>query len=227
MSAQKICPSCNTAINPTEKKCPNCKKALELTYWEIELDTGEKTLYVGDEAEANIREHLVSGKLKLVNRCRQYTTALEKVVDGNDQYINKTELEWKSLRDYTDRVFALQVLYDPIKAYGKQAAQTTWIIIGVIVAVGWNADPFLATGANLIVAIIISIVLLLLTPTVIGLIIAAYIAAAIFGLPATGIAFRSFISILIGMLAGGAVGWTIGNLIGVIIGSTKKKALEG
>ena len=227
MSEQVNCPSCNAKINVTAQKCPNCKKILVITNWEIELDNGEKSLYFGEKAIVNIREHLVSGKIRLANRCRQYTSVLEKVIDGNDQYTTKAESEWKSLLDYADNVFTLQVLYDPVKAYGKQAAKTTWGIVGVIVAIAWYANLFLSVGANPLAAIVVSIILLLLTPTVIGLGIAAAIAAAMFNLSGVAIVIRSLISILIGVLAGGITGWTIGYLIGITIGSTKKKVIEG
>jgi hypothetical protein len=226
MAALKTCPACKKQIDEKATQCPECKKQLEILYWEIEQTTGEKVLYQDGEAKTSIRDQLLSGQMKLTDRCRQYLHALKSVEDGIDNYSVKNDLGWKTLRDYADKVFDLQVLYNPAMAYGKSTAQTTWVIVGFLVAIGWNADILIAAGANLIVAIVFSLVLLLLTPTVLGLGIASFILAGMYQLPAMGMAIRTFFAILIGALVGAAVGWTFGFAIGALIGLTKKKALS-
>lgn len=226
MAAKKTCPSCKKEINANAKKCPECQKDLEILYWDIELESGDKALYPGEGAEPSIREQLVSGKLKLSNRCRQYINVLEGVEDGQEHYGLKKEMEWKTLRNYADGVFSLQALYNPFKAYGKRVAKITWAVIGAIVAIGWNMDILLTAGANPLIALVISVVLLLLTPTVVGLGIASFVVGSTYRFPPFSMAFRTLIAIIIAGLIGGAVGWTLGYLIGALVGFTKKKMLE-
>lgn len=226
MAAKKTCPSCKKQIDENATKCPQCKKELEILFWEIEPEPGNKVLYSGEGAEATIREQLLSGKLKLSDRCRQYINMLERVENGNEHYGLKREMDWKTLRDYANAVFSLQVLYNPVSAYGKRVAQVTWVVIGSIVAIGWNMDILLAAGASPLGAFVISAILLLLTPTVIGLGIASFVVGNIYRFPPLGMAIRTFIAIIIGGLIGGIVGWTVGYLIGVLIGLTKRKMLE-
>ncbi|MCK4816898.1 hypothetical protein KA005_14100 [bacterium] len=221
----KACPACGKQIDESAKECPECKKQLEILHWEIEQEFGEKVVFLEPNAEESVREQLISGKLKLNNRCRQFINTLQRVEDGKDHYETKQEMEWKTLRDYANSVFSLQVLYNPVQAYGKRVAFITWVIVGAITAIGWNTNILLAAGANPIVAVILSIVLLALLPTVVGLAIASIVVGGIYALPPLGMAIRSLIALLIGALVGGAIGWTLGYLIGVLIGTIKKKVL--
>jgi hypothetical protein len=227
MAEKRICPACKKEIKETATRCPECQKQLEILCWEIEQESGQMVLYSGEGAEASIREDLISGKLRLLNRCRQHVKVLERVEQGEEQYGLKKEMEWKTLRDYTDNVSSLQGLYNPVKAYGREVAMTTWKIAGIIIAVGWNTDALLAAGSNPLVAIVISSVLLLLTPTGIGLGIGSVVIGNIYHIPPLGIVIRNFVAIILGILVGGAVGWTLGYVIGALIGLTKEKVLEG
>lgn len=222
---EKPCPACYKKIDESATECPECKKKLEILHWELEQDSGEKMVFSEPNAEDSIREQLISGKLKLINRCRQFTTALQRVVEEKDHYETKDEKDWKALKDYANSSFSLQVLYNPVQAYGKRVALIATVTIGIITAIGWDTQMLLTVGANPVIAVILSILLLVLTPTVIGLAIGSYVVGRIYGLPPFGMAFQTFFAIVIGAIIGAAAGWTIGYLIGVIIGLTKKKVL--
>lgn len=222
---EKTCPACDKKIDDSAKECPECKKKLEILHWEVEADSGEKIVFSEPNTEDSIREQLISGKFKLINRCRQFTTVLQRVTGENDHYETKDEKEWKTLKDYANSSFSLQVLYNPVQAYGKRVAFIATATIGIITAIGWDTQMLLDAGANPIIAVILSILLLVLTPTVIGLAIGSYVVGRIYSLPPFGMAFRTFFAMVIGAIIGAAVGWTIGYLIGVIIGLTKKKVL--
>ncbi|MBU1163244.1 MAG: hypothetical protein KKA75_03740 [Proteobacteria bacterium] len=222
---EKECPACKKNIDESAKECPECKKRLEILNWEIQQDSGESIVFSEPDAEEAIRERLISGELKLINRCRHFTTALQRVTDENDHYENKEEKEWKTLKDYANSSFPLQVLYNPVQAYGKRVAMITGVTILIITAIAWDTEMLIAAGANPVIAVILSVLLLALTPTVIGLAITSYVVGRIYSLPPFGMAFRTLFAVVIGVLAGGAVGWTVGYLIGVIIGLTKKKVL--
>jgi hypothetical protein len=200
---------------------------LEILHWEIEQESGEKALYFGEEAEKALREQLISGKLKLSNRCRQYVNVLERIEEGKEQSGLKQEKEWKTLRDYADGMFSLQKLYNPAKADGKRVARITWMVVGGIVAIGWNMQVLLTAGAPPFIAFVWSVVLLLLIPTVIGFVFGSVVVGGIHGLRPFRVAFGTLGAVLIGALVGGIVGWTFGYLIGIIIGLTKKRVLEG
>lgn len=222
----KECPACQKQISDDAKECPECKKTLEILHWEIELGSGEKLLFFEPTAEETIREHLVDRKLNLSNRCRQFIKSLARVEAGQDHYETTKELEWKTLRDYADKVFSLQVLYNPVQAYGKLAARITWIASGIIVAIVWNTEMLLANDAGIVGAILWSIVLLLTSPTIIGVGIVSFIVSRVYDLPPFAMAFRTFIGILVGAIAGAVIGWTAGYLIGVFIGLSKGKFLH-
>jgi uncharacterized membrane protein YccC len=209
---KKTCPACMKKIDESAKECPECKKSLEILHWEVEKESGEKVVCSGPNAKDTIRDQLISGELNLINRCRQFTTVLQSIQDEKDHYEIKKEKDWKTLRDYANTSFSLQVLYNPVQAYGKRAAIITAATIGIITAIAWDTEMLLATGANPFLAVILSILLLTLTPTVIGLAIASYVVGGIYRLPPFGMAFRTFFSIIIGALVGAAVGWTIGYL---------------
>jgi hypothetical protein len=223
---KKLCPACQKEINESAKKCPKCNKKLEILNWEIEWDSGQKLQLSGPDAENSIRDQLISGQLKLENRCRQFVTSLQSVKDEKEYYEVKQEKDWKTLRDYANDIFSLQVLYDPQRAYGKKFALITTAIIGIITAIAWDSDLLLTVGANPIMAIICSVLLIALSPTVIGLFIASAIVGRIYHLSPFGLAVRTFVALFIGVVIGLVVGWTIGYLIGVVIGKTKKKVLE-
>ena len=222
---KKICPACNKEIDELAIECPECEKQLEILCWEIEKESGEKVLFFGKTVEESIREHLLSGKLKLSNHCRQYIKILKRMEEGKEYYGLKKEMKWKTIRAYANSVFSLQVLYSPVKACGKRTAFITWAVIGIVAAIGWNIAALLSFGANPIVAILWSMILLLLTPTVIGLAIGSFVVSKFYSLPPFGMAFRTLFAIVIGVLIGAAVGWTVGYLIGVSIGAVKKKIL--
>jgi len=119
--------------------------------WEIEMDSGEKILI--DDAykfENFVREKLISGELKLSNRFRNFHKAKR-------QQESPKEADWKIIRNHTDKIFDLEILYNPIKArvkeYGMQAAMLTWKIAGAIIAVWWNAIPFFNLDVSPILAI--------------------------------------------------------------------------
>jgi len=221
----KACPACKKDIAEDATTCPLCGKQLEILHWEIEQESGEKILIIDPNAADLIREQLLSGKLKLSNRCRQYIKALMKVEEGKDEYGIKKEMEWKTLKDYANSVFSLQVLYNPAGAYGKQTAGYAVYGIGAITAIGWNASALLANGAGIIATIFWSIVLLFTNLTVIGVFIVSFIISKIYDLPPFAMAFRSYIALLIGGIVGLVGGWPIGYLIGVFIGLSKKKVL--
>lgn len=223
----KPCPACNKQIDKSSKVCPECKKILRVLYWELEQASGKKTTYPESVAEAEIRERLISGDLTLSDRCRQYTDVLLGVTDGKDDYQSRNIEDWKTLKDFAGSCFSLQVLYDPVPAYGKRVAFITAITVGIIVAIGWNTSALLAVDANPIVAVILSALLLALTPTIIGLAIASFITGAIYDIPAMGMVWRTVFAIVIGGISGAVIGWTLGYLIGCIIGLTKKKVLTG
>lgn len=223
MAEEKICPSCRKAIDQKVKKCPNCQKQLEILYWEVEQHTGEKVLYSGEKAEVTIRENLIAGTLQLTYPCRQYVTLLKGVANGEDQYESLPDMGWKTLRDYADEVYALQVLYSPVMADGKRVAQQVWVLAGFVVAIAWNASPLLAIGVNPFVAILISIGLLILTPTIVGIAVGSVVVGGIYGFPPFGMAVRTGVAILVGAVVGGLISWTLGFAIGAIIGLTKKK----
>lgn len=101
------------------------------------------------------------------------------------------------------------------------------MVVGGIVAIGWNMQVLLTAGAPPFIAFVWSVVLLLLIPTVIGFVIGSVVVGGIHGLRPFRVAFGTLGAVLIGALVGGIVGWTFGYLIGIIIGLTKKRVLEG
>lgn len=226
MATMKSCPSCKKEIDEKLVKCPHCQKQLEIQYWEIEQDNGEKILLTSENAESTIRNNLLTTKLRLTNRARQYTDMLKSIEDGKDQYVTKQDKGWKTLRDYADQVYSLQALYNPIMADGKKMAQNVFTIVGVITAIGWNTIPLVNAGANIVLAILISGVLLILTPTVVGMAIGSFVVGNMYGFPPFGMAVRTVVAIIVGLIVGGIVGWTLGFGIGALIGLTKKKVLS-
>ncbi len=223
--AKKRCPACERKVNEAATECPHCKKQLEVVWWEVQGGSGERLLFSGKGSIETIREQLISRQLQLSNRCRQYIEKLDRVVEGQDLYSLKKEMEWRSLRDYANKVFDLQKLYNPVEAYGKRSARITWAVVGAITAIAWNTSGLLMYGASPVVAVLLSILLLLLTPTIIGLIIGSVVISSIYNIPATGMGFRTVFAVLIGLAVGGAAGWTVGYLIGVFIGLGKKKVI--
>jgi hypothetical protein len=223
--AQKLiaCPDCKQQVAEDAASCSSCGKHLKVLSWEIESASGEKLHLTEPDAVPSIRDQLIAGKLTLSDHCRQFIKALERVEADQDVYGIKKEREWKTLRDYASKSFELQVLYDPINAYDKQTAQIVTVIVGAIMAVGWNTEALLGYDANPIIAVLLSIFLLLTTPTVVGLLIASFIVSLIYDLPAFAMAFRSLAAIFVGGLAGLVVGWPVGYLIGMFIGLSKAK----
>lgn len=226
MAEKKTCPSCQKEIDADAKKCPECQTELEILYWEIETESGEKVLHSGEQSVRSIREELISGKLKLSNRSRQYIEILQRVEDGKRDYGLKEEMEWKILRDYADQEFQLQVLYRPVPAYGKRVAQITAVIFGVIVAIGWTMDILLAAGINPLIALVISIALLGFTPTVVGLGIIAFGVGVAYDITFFSLIVRPPLALIAGLIVAIVVGLPIGFMIGVLIGLTRKKVLK-
>ena len=226
MAAKKTCPACNKQIPEAATECPQCKKQLETLCWEIERESNERVSFSGPGGVESLREKLISGELKLRDRCRQYTKVLERVEASEEHFGVKKEKEWKTLRDYANAEFSLQVLYAPVQACAKRGAMITGIVVGLLVAIAWNTSGLLAVGANPAAAVVLAIGMLLLFPTVIGLIIGSLVVSAIYRIPATGMGFRTLIAAILGLLVGLAVGWTVGYAIGALCGLRVKKVLE-
>ncbi len=123
---QKLCPACKEQIDEKSKDCPKCQKKLEILYWEIEDQSGNKTVFSESEAESEIKKRLLNREFQITNRCRQFAKELKEVKEGVDEYGLKNEGAYLSIEDYANQVFSLQVLYNPAPAYGKLFARTTW-----------------------------------------------------------------------------------------------------
>jgi RNA polymerase subunit RPABC4/transcription elongation factor Spt4 len=213
------CPACHKIIKKSMNVCPECNTQLKVIFWEIENDFGKKILF---DSEDLIKKQLISGTLKLNNRSRKIEKILYKIEKGKKEYKILKEMKWKTLKDYANSVFSLQVLYNPIKAYEKRLGIIILLILAFITAICWNANILLSAGANLIVAILLSILLILLSPTIIGLCIASIIIGNFYNFPPLGLFIRTSIAIGIGAIVGGLFGFPIGYLIGYFIGKSKK-----
>jgi hypothetical protein len=219
MADDKTCPSCNKEIKASTTVCPQCREQLEIVVWEIELASGDCLHHSQVEA---IREDLLSGKFQLSDRCRQYKDVLVQINDGQKQYDKIDETKWHTVKDFADREFLLLSLYDPRKAYGQRAQEITGVLVGSLVAVYWIASGLMAAGANPVLAIVLSVILLLSTFTVIGLFVAGHLIGNAYGIPLLGLVIVAFI---VGIVAGIATGFTVGRWIGLQIGSRKPKLI--
>jgi hypothetical protein len=215
MAKNKTCPACAQETKDSETKCPRCGEQLEILIWEIELGSGECVRHSNVE---KIREGLLSGKYQLSDKCRQYKDVLSQISEGQRQYDRIDETKWHTIRIFAENEFSLLVLYDPRKAYGQRVTGITGGLVGGLVAIGWVASGLVAAGANPLLAIVLSVILLLSTFTVIGLFIAGNLIGNAYAVPWLGLVIVAFI---VGIVAGIATGFTIGRWIGFQIGSRK------
>ncbi len=95
-------------------------------------------------------------------------------------------------------------------------------IICALVTILANAELLVGAGANPIVAFIIGCVILLLLPTVIGLVIGSFLVGWIYDLPGLAMAFRCLFGGLLGAVAGLIIGFPLGHLFF----AGKKKPVE-
>lgn len=221
----KTCPACQQEIDSSAADCPLCNRKLEILHWEIEPESGENFIFAGPEATNSIREKLLSNQLKIADRCRQYVQVLLKIEGDQPEYGIKNEMEWKTIRDYANPVFDLQMLYNPVGAYSKLTAKMVGYGLGALTALGYLISVLMENDAGIIASIFWSIVLLFTNLTVIGVFIISYIISRIYDLEPFAMAFQSYFSLLVGGIVGLIGGWTLGYLIGVFIGLSKKKVL--
>jgi hypothetical protein len=220
MANKVACPFCKKEIDATKSKCPSCKKELEVLFWEIETESGNTETYKGEGAEKVIRKKLLSGELKLSDRCRQYVNRIVNIEAGEAIYELKKDKGWKSVKESANKVLTLQELYNPTMAHGKEAAKIAWAIVGLISAVAYLTYYYTGAGHSGFIALLFGIGTIIISATGVGLLILAFIGG-----------MNMLIQILIAMIAGVAigavVGWTFGLIIGAIVGSRKEKLLEG
>ncbi|MGD9161312.1 MAG: zinc ribbon domain-containing protein [Desulfobacteraceae bacterium] len=223
---KESCPNCGEKISITDETCKHCKKQLEVTVWHIKKKSGETFTYTHPQAIENIKEGLISGKLKLTFQCKQTTKRLI-YVEGENDHWETEEKKWETLRDYTDRYFPLQVLYNASTVYGRLGAIIGWIFGAIIITIWWNAGFLMQCGARILAAISLTVLLLLFTPTVIGLLIVAFIVSTIYDINNTvGVALRTLLSIGIGIIGGAIAGAIPCYILGYIFGLSKKKQIR-
>ena len=191
--------------------------------WEIEKESGEIVLFSGTNAEESIRKQLLARDLKLSDRCRQHIKILS---EGSMEVIRIEVKEWKTIRDYADDVFSLQVLYSPINAYMERYILIpigAAILIGIIVGIVYNTYMLVDVGVGLGEALVWSIILLFLGVTIAG----GFITIAVFNY------FHPYISlgnIYLAAVSRALIVLVIVLILGYIIifftGLTKKKLLE-
>lgn len=222
MAKKEKCPSCGNAVNSGQVECPNCLADLIITRWEIEIIPKQILSFEGSTAIEEIKKKLLSGEIMLSDRSRRTTRVLERVTDNKEHYRITKEEPWKDLKQYADKVFEIQQLYDPASAIGKSYAMGFCLTVGILFTIGANTELLVQAGANIIIAIIIGAVALLVSPTLIGLAIVSVVAGMIYGLPLAALGLRCLLAMLVGLVLGFGVGWPVGYLIGSIVGGGKK-----
>lgn len=223
--AEKLqCPACAAKLWGDGSECTACGREIEVLCWEITSGAGNFS-FRGKQGLSELRERLVDGTIALGDRCRQLVERLVEVVDGTDRFEAKEDRDWKPLREYAQKEFALRALYDPVGAYGTRSAYITWAVAGIAVATAWNADGMLAAGAHPVAAVLLGLVMVVLFPTVIGVVIGALVIGAIYGIPGMGVGWRALVAVGLGAAVGGAIGWTIGYGIGALVGLRKSRAI--
>lgn len=241
--AKRPCPACGKKVVAGTAECPHCGREVERVCWELETG-GERRFFAGKKGLAELGAALVSGSVQLGDRCRQRIEWLDskegRTTSGggsadeserqnvdqaegenggaNQRFVVKEERAWQTLGAYADSEFELRRLYDPVGAWGKRSAFVTWGVVGVVVAVAWNTDGLLAYGAHPIVALLLGAGMLLLLPTVIGLIVGSLVVGSLYGVPGMGMGFRTLVAAFLGVAVGAVVGWTFGYLVGAVIG---------
>jgi len=213
MATAKTCPLCKKQIAAKSTKCPECKKELP-EHWEVKKLLGTTSFYFGNEIKFdNIRTQLISGTLKLSDKYRIY----------NNSLVDKKE--WRTMREYTDGIDELKILYAPVQVCSRLGGLIGAMLVGPLIAIGWVTAFLLTFEVNIIIACILSILLIILTPTVIGFFLGAVVVGAIYSIPISEIGFSILAAALAGFLAAFIIGYPIGALFGALTGIMKKKII--
>lgn len=224
---KKTCPSCQKEIPGSSTVCPQCKAELEVLVWDVEKSAGQQRLsFRGSAAVGMLRDALLSGEIKLSDPARQRIEVLAGVENGQHRFVIKKERKTKPLKHYASKIFELQVLFAPVKAYGKRWAMITWVVVGGCTALTWNAYGLVLLGSHPVIAAFVGALMLVSLPTFILALPVFVIAAKAYNVTFMPLIMRTFFSYVYGAIVGAAVGWTFGYLVGAMLGARKKPLLS-
>lgn len=223
---KKTCPLCHKEIPGSSTVCPQCKAELEVLVWDVETSAGRNLSFHGSGAVAAIRDALISGEIKLSHPACQRIEVLAGMQNDQHHFVIKKKRETKPLKHYASKEFALQVLFAPVKAYGKRCAKITWVVVGVSTALVWNAYGLVLLGSHPLTAALVGALMLVSLPTIILAVPVFLIAQKAYNVPVMALTMRTFFSFLYGAIVGAAVGWTLGYLVGVVLGARKRPLLS-
>jgi|GEM_PF-1259894 len=145
------------------------------------------------------------GKIKIVEKGK----AWELVFGASNLYRNLPKKLHESLEQFLSLCFEVAGLAPKVKKRtiaGKKetpasdAGMGVAITIGALVMIGINMELLLSAGGGIIMSFLFGFVLILLTPTVIGLIIGAWFIGQIADLPTFALVLRTLTAVLVGSI---------------------------
>ncbi|MFZ5563157.1 MAG: hypothetical protein ACOZBW_03840 [Thermodesulfobacteriota bacterium] len=97
---------------------------------------------------------------------------------------------------------------------GSDAGMAVVMTIGMLVMIGINMELLMSAGGGIIMSFVFSLALILLTPTVIGLVIAAWFIGLVADLPTFALVLRTLTAVLVGCVVVVALAYPLGLMKG-------------